>query len=293
MEISLAAEKLFSLGPIDVTNSLLSAFLILIVLLFVVLVAGSRIRFENPGKFQLFLEMIVDGFKGIAIDIVGKSKAQKLFGFVFTFFIFIVLSNWFGLLPFVSSVVIEHPGNEHEEEIHTLEGAHALEAEESGEEAHEDSEVSFGACIKERDCILTSNGIERKEAFPVFRAPTSDVSATIALALVAVFSIHILGFSSLGFGHLKKYINFSSPIDGFVGILELISEIGKIISFAFRLFGNIFAGEVLLLVITNISFGIATLPFLLLEVFVGFIQAFVFFMLVLVFMSLATQSHEH
>jgi F-type H+-transporting ATPase subunit a len=93
--------------------------------------------------------------------------------------------------------------------------------------------------------------------------------------------------------YAKKYINFSSPINGFVGILEIVSEIGKIVSFSFRLFGNVFAGEILLLVITSISFGVATLPFLGLELFVGFIQALVFLMLTTVFIGLATTHTEH
>ncbi|MBF0442807.1 MAG: F0F1 ATP synthase subunit A [Oligoflexales bacterium] len=94
------------------------------------------------------------------------------------------------------------------------------------------------------------------------------------------------------FKFLKKYFDISNPINFFVSILETVSELGKVISFTFRLFGNIFAGEVLLIVISGISMGIATLPFYGLEIFIGFIQAFVFLMLTTVFINLAINTHH-
>ncbi len=297
MEISLAAEKLFSLGPVEVTNSLLSAFIIVLVLSVIAIRAGSKVSIDNPGKFQLFLEWVVGGFKGIAGDILGETRARALFSFLFTFFVFIVFSNWFGLLPIVGPIVTLHHEEHAEEssltEVNGEEYDEVAEEKRTEEEVDHSEEPSVGHCIKKRDCILTKDGIQVAEAFPVFRAPTSDVSNTLALALISVITIHGLGLSTLGIGYIKKFFNFSDPIAAFVGILELISEIGKIISFTFRLFGNIFAGEVLLLVVTSISFGLATLPFLALEVFVGFIQAFVFFMLTVVFISLAVTPHGH
>jgi F-type H+-transporting ATPase subunit a len=101
-----------------------------------------------------------------------------------------------------------------------------------------------------------------------------------------------LGFKFLKFSYSKRYFNFSNPIDFIVGIIEFLSEISKILSFSFRLFGNIFAGEMLLVVITSLTIGIATLPFYALELFVGVIQAFVFFMLTAVFISVATAEHH-
>ena len=126
---------------------------------------------------------------------------------------------------------------------------------------------------------------------PLFRGPTADLNTTIALALISVFMIQFYGFKHLGLKYLKKFFNFSNPINAFIGILELISEFSRIISFAFRLFGNIFAGEVLLTVISFLIPFIAPLPFLGLEIFVGFIQALVFTMLSLVFISMATSHH--
>lgn len=135
---------------------------------------------------------------------------------------------------------------------------------------------------------------EGHEAFvPFFRAGTADLNTTLGLAIIAILIIQITGFQSLGLGYLKKFINFSDPINFYVGVLELISEFSKIISFAFRLFGNIFAGEVLLTVIAFLIPVIAPIPFMGMELFVGFIQALVFSMLTSVFLSQAMAKVDH
>ncbi|OGG13014.1 ATP synthase F0 subunit A [Candidatus Gottesmanbacteria bacterium RIFCSPHIGHO2_01_FULL_39_10] len=128
---------------------------------------------------------------------------------------------------------------------------------------------------------------EHKEFIPLFRSGSADLNMTIALALIAFLVIQFTGIKNLGLSYFKKFLNFTNPINFFVGILELLSEFSKIISFAFRLFGNIFAGEVLLTVIAFLIPLIAPLPFLGLELFVGFIQALVFSMLTAAFISLA------
>lgn len=132
-----------------------------------------------------------------------------------------------------------------------------------------------------------------KAFIPIFRAGTADLNTTLALAIVAMLVIQISGLRTLGTPYLKKFVNFSNPIYFFVGFLELISEFSKIISFAFRLFGNIFAGEVLLTVIAFLMPVFAPLPFMGMELFVGFIQALVFSMLTSVFLSLATTKTSH
>lgn len=141
-------------------------------------------------------------------------------------------------------------------------------------------------------------GIEKieeghKAFIPLFRAGTADLNTTLALSLIVISVIQYSGLRSLGVGYIKKFFNFSNPLNFYVGILELISEFSKIISFAFRLFGNIFAGEVLLTVIAFLMPLFAPLPFLGLELFVGFIQALVFSMLTTVFLSVATTKSEH
>ncbi len=130
------------------------------------------------------------------------------------------------------------------------------------------------------------------ESVPLLRSPASDLNFTLALALIAVFGVNLLGVLAIGFiAHMKKFLDFRNPIMFFIGILEFISEIAKIISFSFRLFGNVFAGEVLLTIIAFLVPYVVPLPFLFLEIFVGFIQAFVFAMLSLVFISMATAEH--
>jgi F-type H+-transporting ATPase subunit a len=131
-------------------------------------------------------------------------------------------------------------------------------------------------------------------AIPLFRAPASDLNFTLALGLISVVMVNLIGVKTRGFfNHTKKYINLKNPIFFFVGILEIISELAKIASFSFRLFGNVFAGEVLLVSIALIVPYFIPLPFMVLEVLVGVIQAFVFSMLTLVFIAMAVSEEGH
>lgn len=128
---------------------------------------------------------------------------------------------------------------------------------------------------------------------PLLRGGTADLNTALMLGLFAFAFIQYNGIKYLGFfEYMKKFFNFRDPISFFSGILELVGEFSKIISFAFRLFGNIFAGEVLLAVIAFLVPVLATFPFLMLEVFVGMIQALVFSMLTAVFISTATAKHH-
>ena len=128
---------------------------------------------------------------------------------------------------------------------------------------------------------------------PLFRSAASDLNFTLALAISAMVLVNIAGITAIGFGkHISKFFTLRNPIDAFVGILELISEIAKMISFAFRLFGNVFAGEVLLVITAFLVPYFVPVPFLVLEIFVGFVQALVFAMLTMVFISLAVTQHH-
>ncbi len=133
-----------------------------------------------------------------------------------------------------------------------------------------------------------------KEIFvPIFRGGNADLNTTLALAVIAVIAIQFFGIAAIGvWKYGSKFLNFKSPILFFVGILELISEISRLISFSFRLFGNVFAGEVLLAVISMLLPFVGPIPFYGLEIFVGFIQALVFTMLALVFIKMAITDHE-
>jgi len=131
-----------------------------------------------------------------------------------------------------------------------------------------------------------------KKAVAFFRGANADINMTIALGLISVASVQFFGLKFAGTNYLKKFFNFSSPIMFVVGLLEIISEFSKILSFGFRLFGNIFAGEVLISVISYLIPVVLPMPFIGLEIFVGFIQALVFSMLTLVFINMATEAHH-
>ncbi len=136
---------------------------------------------------------------------------------------------------------------------------------------------------------------ESGEKIPVFRSLNSDLNMTLALALVSAVVTHIFAIKTIGIkDYLKKWFSFN-PIFLFVGLLELVSEFTKVVSLSFRLFGNIFAGEVVLNTVSKLApwtAFIVPVPFYLLEVIVAFVQAAVFMMLTLVFMVLLSEKHE-
>lgn len=242
MHISLAAEPIFYFLGMPITNSLLTTWLVMVFLIIITLIVKRKMNLV-PDGVQNLLEEIVQVFLNLTEAVVGE-RARTFFPLVFTFFLFILVSNWFGLLPLVGSWGIR-------ETLH-----------------------------------------EKETFIPFLRPATADLNTTLALALVAIFSIQYYGVKSLNLAYFKKFVNLTDPINFFVGVLELISEFSKIISFSFRLFGNIFAGEVLLMVIAFLVPVLAPLPFFGLELFVGFIQALVFAMLTLVFLNVATVKNE-
>ncbi|MDZ4227968.1 MAG: F0F1 ATP synthase subunit A [Candidatus Levybacteria bacterium] len=130
------------------------------------------------------------------------------------------------------------------------------------------------------------------ELVPLIRGATSDLNTTLGLALVSAVATHTLSIRTIGIkDYLGRYFSLN-PVNLFVGILELVSEITKIISLSFRLFGNVYAGEVVLITISSIFAFIFPLPFLMLELIIGIVQALVFSMLTMAFMSILTTSHK-
>lgn len=129
---------------------------------------------------------------------------------------------------------------------------------------------------------------------PIFRAVVTDYNLVLFLTLTAVILIQIVAIVVNGpFGYLKKFINFSSPLNFVLGIMDIVGELSKILSMSFRLFGNIFAGEVLLAVILSLLPYFVPLPFMLLGLLAGVIQAFVFSLLTIVFVSMASEKASH
>ena len=246
----------------------------------------------------MFLEYVIDSLRNVAIFTVGKEPSKKIFPLVFTFFTLIILSNWAGLLPITGPLgVIE------EKHVKVEKTSDYSEVEEKKEEKHEEYTSIFD-CLSKKCVINFSEGNiqilgEDKEFVPLFRPMTADLNGTVAFAIFSVFLTNYWGVKQNGFKYFKKYINIPSKfgmepiIYFFVGILESLLELSKVLSFSFRLFGNVFAGEILLMAIYSLTKGVFSLPFLLLELFVGFIQAYVFYMLTISFTGLAVEKQSH
>jgi F-type H+-transporting ATPase subunit a len=281
-EVSLAAEPVFYIGSFAVTNSLLTSWIIMILLIVVSILATRRMpkNMETASNAELVpqsglqnaLEMVVEGFYGLTRNI-GGSWAPKFFPIIMTMFLFVLLANFSGLIPGFSSIGI-------------LEPVHA------GQEGH----VANGVILTGEPAGAAEGGYM---LVPFLRAPSTDLNFPLALSLVTVALSQYFGFRGLRLGYLRKFFNVSGFKKGVLvgaaqllaGLLEIISEIAKIISLTFRLFGNILAGEVLLAVLAFLIPFLISVPFYGLEVFVGFVQALVFFMLSLVFFSLAVTGH--
>lgn len=269
MEISLAAEKLFQIGGYPITNSLLTAWLVMIFLIVMAVVVNKRIK-DIPSGAANFFEMVIEGLFNLFDSVTQDRKLTKrFFPIVATIFLFVIVSNWSEILPGIGSIGLKH------------------------EKVVAEEHVSLAVPAARASESVTG---EQKETviIPIFRAPSSDLNFTLGLAVISVVSIQIFGILGIGFfKYIKKFINFRGPVNFFVGILEGISEFAKLISFSLRLFGNIFAGEVLLMVIAFLIPIIVPLPFYFLEIFVGFVQALIFSMLTLVFMTMAVKVSEH
>ncbi len=284
LAISAAAEPIVCLGGqlegehcasgFPITNSLIMTVLIDLLLLASIIV-GARNMQLIPRGFQNVIEFIVESFYNFAQSVDRKNVA-KFFPICAAIFFFVLYSNYFALVPGVGSIGVCRVE-------HAAEGAAAEGEAQPAAEEHIPPSSAFASL---------PGYCEDGHVVPVLRSPSADLNVTLAWALVAVFFIELFGFQALGIGYLSKFFNFKEGFMGaFVGILELISEFVRIVAFSFRLFGNIFAGEVVLGVMAFLFAYLLPLPFYGLELFVAFMQAFIFSVLTLVFMSLATLAH--
>jgi F-type H+-transporting ATPase subunit a len=275
----LAAEQIFHIGPLPVTNSMVNSFAALIIfVVFAFFINKGVKKYYSKDKapkgvlnfFESILDFLLSNIDNVTKD---RKKTLKFLPIVGTLFFFILVSNWMGLIPGTGSFWILAPHH--------------------------------GALTE----------------IPVFRPANTDLNMTLAMAVFAVMSSHILGVFTIGFfKYANKFIKLGdlyhavvslSPvkiltavIEFFVGLIEIFSEGAKMVSLSLRLFGNIFAGEILLTVIASLIGGFGAyglpLPFMGLELLVGFIQAVVFSMLTLVYLTMATaelhghgEGHEH
>lgn len=258
--VPVAADKLFTIADVPVTNAMINAWVALG--LFAVLALVLRRPTKGaPRGAQNMAEAVLDFMLGFMDQVTGdRAKSKKFFPIVGTLFLFILVSNWMGLLPGVGTIGLREHG-------------HLL---------------------------------------PLFRPATSDLNMTLAMALIAVVVSHVFGIATVGFfKHANKFIQlgtFYKAVKGLpkagikdgainifvaivelgVGLIELVSEVAKVVSLSLRLFGNIFAGEVLLHVISSLIAFVVPLPFMFMEIIVGVVQALVFAMLTLVYLTIAT-----
>ncbi|RMG97687.1 MAG: F0F1 ATP synthase subunit A [Chloroflexi bacterium] len=291
-------------------------FLILVGLTFS-LRARSRTAEEVPTGFYNFFEMIIEFAYGYVENAAGK-WARNFFPFFMTFILWIVVANWMELVPGVDAIGkwedLSHLRAEQAvmaaEKQAEAEGRHLSEEEihHIEEEAlHEADEANLGDLKRGFFLIKAStdeNGEKPDDAdwtiVPFVRAAATDLNFPLALAIISVLMTQYYGMKAQGLKYWKKFFvwdgdaiakNPLAIMDPAVGILEFISEIFKIVSFAFRLLGNIFAGQVLLFVIAALV-PVANLLFWHLEFAVGILQAAVFALLTLTFMTGATESHH-
>jgi F-type H+-transporting ATPase subunit a len=263
----LAAEPIFHIGSFPVTNTYINSTLTVLFFIVLAFFVHRSIRPGKPSKLQNAIEAMMETLLGYFDQVTGsRNKSLKFFPLIGTLFLFIVISNWLGLFPGIGSWYINDPIHGH---------------------------------------------------LPILRSANTDLNLTIAMAVLGVVLSHVIGVATIGFyKYLNKFIKyqdvwnaikskkiiniFTAFIEVAVGFIEIISEVAKMVSLSLRLFGNIFAGEVLLTVLAGIIALFVPLPFMALEILVGLIQATVFSMLVLVYISVATMpipephgSHGH
>jgi F-type H+-transporting ATPase subunit a len=258
----LPAETVFHIFGFPITNSVIAAWITIIFLAGFAYVVTRRIKLI-PGRLQSALEFLLGWLYDFCCSAAGEKNGRRFFPVVTTIFLFVAFNAWLSLLPGFGSITITTA----EGEVHLL------------------------------------------------RAANTDINMPLALAVMAVFFVQYFGFRTLGRRYVAKFVNvggffrsagqvvrgrlrtglsgmFTGVIEIFVGFLELLSEFIHVISFTFRLFGNMTAGEILILVAIFLIPWLFALPFYGLELLIGFIQALIFGGLTLIFLTLAVASHE-
>jgi F-type H+-transporting ATPase subunit a len=318
-------------GELVITNTIIAVLMTDVMLVIAAYFATRRLQMVPSGMQNLF-EAIIEFWENMSVQMIGEKLTRRYLPLFLTLFTLIALANWSELIPGydyfgfffqpehheaegASGPEIEHtffevewtgePGHSFGIGMRRVEDAVVEAAEAEGVDEHVAGEAVGGEHAAgpddtgEHDADA-AHGVPEGYAFvPFLRAAATDLSFTLALALVAFVAIQMLGFQSLGPSYLKKFFNFDfsggigrGVMNIFVGLLELISELARIVSFAFRLFGNIFAGQTLLFVIPFLIPFLAVVPVFGLELFVGMIQAFVFAILTLAFMAVAMIAHN-
>ncbi|MDQ2785923.1 MAG: F0F1 ATP synthase subunit A [Chloroflexota bacterium] len=264
--VSLPAEELFKIGPLSITNSNLQMLLVMIgIVLFFALV--TRKLALVPGRRQALAEIAVEGLFNFTVSTAGSRKlARRIFPLAATLFIFILLANYSGLLPGVGTIYITKNVPVAAAEVGNLKP-------------------------EEKTRLVTNpDGTMylKNEQVPIFRSPNADLNMTLAMALIVVVLVQIMGLQAHGAGGYFKEL--FTPV--WLGPIHIVGEISRIVSLSFRLFGNIFGGEVLVTMMYALTFLVIPTVFLGLELFFGLIQALIFFILTIVYIQLAVAGHD-
>ena len=264
--VSLAAETLFHIGPIPVTNSMVTMFLVMIGLVLSFGLATRRMRLVPRGA-QNVAEWIVEVLLNLVEGTAGRRVGRRIFPLIATLFIFILTANYAGLLPGVGTIGIWEEG----------EPAHAQVV----QVASADGQAAASAVQAQEE--------DARVLIPLFRAPNADLNMTIAMALLAVTIVQFAGIAAHGVGGYLKEL--ATPL--FLFPIHVVGEFSRIISLSARLFGNIFGGEVLLAVIIALTSWVFIIPALFygLELFFGLVQALIFSLLTLIYITLAVAGH--
>ena len=296
--IIVAPEHIFDFPILGfgVTNTMFTSWFVVAFICTLGIVAGRSFTLV-PSGFSGAVEWLVAGFyENFIVKIAGEENGRRFFPLIATIFFFILISNYIGLMPFNNIVGRTEPGFGDKQIVFrqmTIAG------------------FNVAMIPIDPEVIELQKGDEQVEALepgddfsgllaPYFRSINTDVNTPLAIAIFAFIFVEFWGFSALGIGYLGKFFSFKRLLQGnpmglidvFVGILELISELARMVSFTFRLFGNIFAGEVLLLMMGFLVPFVLVDIFYGLELFVGLVQAFVFAMLTLVFAQTAVTDHS-
>lgn len=243
VHVSLKAERLFSIGPWEVTNSMLGAVLASLLLLAAAIYISRRASIV-PGRLQSLIELPFEFVHGVVRDQGGRTWRQML-PLIATIFLFILVANWMGIIPGVGTI-----------------GYYAQEGNE-------------------------------RVLVPFVRAAAADLNFTLGLAIVAFLTFVWFGIRMQGVrGYLAEVLlpqpRLLAPL---MGPIELISNLSRLISLSMRLFGNVFAGEVLVLVLLAIGPVFVFVVFGL-ELLFGIVQALVFALLAMTYVVLATIEHH-
>jgi F-type H+-transporting ATPase subunit a len=290
-----------AIGGFQITNTTLATLIADLLLILMAIGATRFVRSGNlvPRGFYNFFEMLVEFLWNTVEGAAGSKWARRIFPLTGTIFLLIFVANMVKLLPGFESIgylkeVHEGTGYAAVQLIpglYTIDKGQPVEVE--AEEAGAEGAAAGGEHASDELCHAC-------EVVPFLRGSATDLNFPFALAFITVVMTQVYGVWALGPSYFEKYFQIKGLISGgpfgainfAVGLLEVILELAKILSFGFRLFGNIFAGALLLSIVGALTAVVVPAGLYLFEVFFGIIQAYVFFLLATMFTSGATVSHH-